>query len=120
MLTDHELRRLRSTVDCLLPGTAVIQRSERQSDGSGGFTESWSPVGTVACHLLIDRSSVEDAVSGRIRLLSGYSVILPAGTDVRSSDRIVSNGATFEVVGYHGANDLAGCLRCTLSRLGDA
>lgn len=120
MLTDHDLRRIRSTVDGLLPGTAIIQRSERQSDGSGGFTESWSAVGTVACHLLIDRSSSEDAVSGRIRLFSGYSILLPVGTDVRSADRIVANDATFEVVGYHGGNDLSGCLRCTLSRLGDA
>lgn len=120
MLTDHELRRIRATVDNLLPGTAVIERAERQSDGAGGFTETWSAVGTAPCHLLIDRSSVEDAVSGRIRLVSGYSILLPIATDVRSSDRIVSNGATFEVVGYHGLNDQAGCLRCTLSRLGDA
>lgn len=120
MLTDHELREIRATVDKHLPGTAVLYSPTRTADGSGGETETWAAYGTVPCHVIIGRSPREDPATGEWRMLSYYSVVVPAATAIKARDRVVSDGATFEVTGYHGANDQHGCIRALVTRVGDA
>lgn len=120
MLTDSELRDIRATVDGLLPGTAVLYRPTRTADGGGGETEVWSAYGTAACHVLISRAPREDPSTGEWRMLSYYTVVLPSSTGVRATDRLVSDGMTYEVTGYHGGNDQKGCIRALITRIGDA
>lgn len=47
-------------------------------------------------------NSSNERLQGRDTVISGYSIFLPAGTDVQAVDYVEVNGGTFEVSGLPG------------------
>lgn len=68
----------------------VIERNTEASDQSGGFTDSWtSVVADVPCRAW--SVNVQEIVaSDRPELINTRLVLMPAGTDVRTGDRLTS------------------------------
>jgi hypothetical protein len=101
MLTDAEIAAMRGTLDDSLPSTCVINRmSAGTSDGAGGWISgSVSPAGTVACRVSPSMLRPnEPVVAGQSGMESNWIITFPAETDIESTDRIVSDGVTYEIV----------------------
>ncbi len=94
-----ELAELRSTLEAeLLAGTAVIQRKTNTRDSSGGWSEAWAAVGTVACRVSpMDLPATERLIADRLTLTAPWSITVPALTDVTVQDRLVVDSHTYEV-----------------------
>jgi head-tail adaptor len=98
-LTDAEIDRMQAVGDAHLAGTAVIQRATAVSDSGGGGSISWANVGTVSARFapVVSQSSAnEDVEGGRMTADVDEILTVPAHTDIRTEDRIVSGG-TFAV-----------------------
>ena len=81
LLSDADLAGMRATAAETRRGTAIIQREVRVSDGGGGGTTSWVPVGTVNCRVAPIASAGEgEHVEGE-RLQPGSEVSSPAAWD---------------------------------------
>lgn len=81
-----------------LSGTAIIQRSTATSDSGGGASVAWANVGTAACRVYpVTTRGRSGLVGGQIDEHTTHYCMLPLGTSVTTSDRIVVDGATFEV-----------------------
>lgn len=102
-LDSGELAAAQADAEALLPGEATVQRLTRVSDGGGGFTDEWTDQATVAARIApvgggepitVGRKST---IGGRIIDATTHVVTLPAGTDVLATDRLVIDGALFEV-----------------------
>jgi head-tail adaptor len=98
-LTDAEIDSMQAVGDAHLAGTAVIQRATAVSDAGGGGSLTWANVGTVSARfapVISTGTTNEDVQGGRMTAEVDSIVTVPAGTDVRVTDRLVSGG-TFEV-----------------------
>jgi head-tail adaptor len=100
VLSAAELAAMRSTAGDALPGTAVLHRSTQSTDALGGRTDLWAAYGTVTCRVSpsTSMSDGEEIYGGEWHNAMPYIITLPYGTDVTSSDRVVANGQTFEVL----------------------
>ncbi len=100
MLTAAEISEMQSTVNLSLPAIATISRLTRTTTALGGSSEAWATVATVACRVspLALFSAAERETSNVEMAVSPWLITLPANTDVRITDRVVSGGRTFEVV----------------------
>lgn len=92
------LPHFRQLANAMLTDTCVIRRVTNTPDDAGGLSESWADAATVACRIG-QPSSREYAAAGRTAEESDAVIRLPAGTDVRGADRIVTGGVTYEVGG---------------------
>lgn len=99
---------LRGLNESMMPDSAAIQRLTETASGDG-TSESWATVATVACRLSPNGSAATEALGAglSVRSAANWRVALPAGTDVRSSDRLVINARTFEVAGVLGGRSYA-------------
>jgi head-tail adaptor len=99
-LTDPEIERMQAVGDAHLAGTAVIQRPTAVSDAGGGGSVTWGNAGTVVARFapVVSASTAdEDVEGGRMTPDIDAVITVPAGTDVRTSDRIASQSRTYEV-----------------------
>lgn len=103
MLTDDELAAMREQLAASLPDTCVILRTTAgTADGAGGYTGgTTSAAGTVACRVspyppIMD---TERVAAGQQGVIEFWSITMPVGTDVLPTDRLTSNGETFEITG---------------------
>ena len=90
---------LRSLQSQYLPDTCTIQRLSEASSGDGN-AESYSTLASgVACRVSPLASGANEALgSGQaVRAVGDWTVWLPYGQDVRTSDRIVYGSRRFEV-----------------------
>ncbi len=100
MLTPNELQDIRAEANQILVETAEIRRRQTVPDGAGGFTVSWQPVGTVKCRLApVGDSAQERAIADKLTAKVILTVLLPAETDIRHTDRLVVGSRILEVVG---------------------
>ena len=96
------LTKYRALANLGLPDTAAIQRVAAATDSAGGRTRAWATVSgmdAVPCRytqLQITPREVEG--TNQVQTLSYWRFTFAAETDVRSTDRIVAGGRTFEVV----------------------
>lgn len=91
--------RLRAALNRTLSTSATIMRKAQVADSTGGYTDSYTAVSTVLCSF--SRSQItpierENAV--QVLAISFWNFVFPAETDIRTTDRIVVSGRTFEVV----------------------
>lgn len=100
MLTAADLASMRAVLEQSLPGTAVIQSGTLASDNGGGYTETFTAAGTVACRIapVVNRGGAEGETGGRIEADAQYVITLPAETTIETDDRIVADGVTYNVV----------------------
>lgn len=91
---------LRNAAAGFRPDTCTIQRATETSDGDG-TSASWATLASgVTCRLSRIGQGGNEALGagGAVRAIGQRRIKLPAGQDVRASDRIVTGGVTYEVV----------------------
>lgn len=99
VLSSARLGRMREVAERTMVDSCAIRRQVEASDGQGGTTATWSTVATVACRVApVGRTPAERTVAEQVQADTLWTVTLPAETDVRPSDRIVSDERTYHVV----------------------
>lgn len=96
MLSAADLASMRATAEQALPGTAVVYGGTLVSDGGGGWDETFTAAGTVACRVA-PASGAEREEGDRVTAESTHIITLPAGTSVETDDRIDVAGVTYNV-----------------------
>jgi head-tail adaptor len=99
-LTDAEIDRMQAVGDAHLAGTAVIQRATAVSDSGGGGSISWANVGTVSARfapVISTGTTNEDVEGGRMTADVDVIATVPAETDVRVTDRLVTDAQILAV-----------------------
>lgn len=86
-----------------MPDVADILRAATTRT-AGGYSQSpdpWPTVATTRCRLTTSLTTVPSEQPGATQLVSitHWMLTVPSGTDIRPSDRIQVQGATFEVLG---------------------
>jgi hypothetical protein len=98
MLSARDLTCLASDVATVLPDTVSLTRPASASDGLGGRSNVFALVGTYAARITpINTQQAEEEVGARLSNGTAYRVALPAGTDVRQTDRITYSSVTYSV-----------------------
>lgn len=99
MLTAAEIAEMRSVQVLAQAGTCVITRGAMTADAMGGYTQTWSAVGTVTGRVWPARESgAERLIADHITETDAWVITVPQGTDVVAKDRITESSRTFEVV----------------------
>lgn len=78
--------------------TAVIYRLSQVADTTGGSIDTRTAVATVRCSFAqsgITPREREGTIT--VQLITVWNFVFPAGTDIRTTDQIVTQGRTFEV-----------------------
>lgn len=103
MLTAAEIAGMRTVAETTFDGTAIIHRHGYVSDGSGGGTSTWTPSGTVACHLspITLRGEREPVIGGRVTPDADWILTIPAETSIDRAARVEVAGVNFEVLALH-------------------
>jgi hypothetical protein len=98
MIPTAELDILRADSLPAMPDTATILRLTATST-AGGHSQSYGSIGTTPCRLSASVLSGgnEQSVAEQLAGIMAYTLVVPAGTDIKPSDRIQVSGRTFEV-----------------------
>ena len=100
----------RKRLERALTGTAVIYRFTLSSDGRGGETMSWvDNADDVACHIEPYARKPSETADDDMRKIESENEFIghfKRGTDILPKDRVVSNGATYEVTGIDALSTL--------------
>lgn len=96
LLSSSEIAAMRADLNWMLPDTALIERPTQVSDTSGGYTETWATVATVACRVAVP-SGGEEVIAGKLDAVGTWTITLPALTDVAAADRITVGTRVFQV-----------------------
>ncbi len=100
-LTADELAECRATAEESLPDTATIQHRTSTPSGGGGSNWTWPDALTVACRLspIAGGEGTSTDLSGPKRVKQETTHILSIAHDtlIAEVDRVVCDGATFEV-----------------------
>lgn len=100
LISSGTLSALQTLAASLRTDTATISRPSRASDGQGGWVDTFASAGTVAVYLTPMRQQpTEGIVAERLQGRVGYYAYVPAGTDVRATDRLSINSISYEVLG---------------------
>lgn len=104
MISADELAEMRTNADGTLPDVCDILRVVSVSDGQGGGTMSWSPVhADVPCSVAPTQvHDWERPVASRVSSQSGWTITVPAGTDVKVTDRVQVGVRLFDVAKVSG------------------
>jgi len=98
VLSAREQACLAADVATVLPSTVTLSRPTTASDGLGGRSSVFAPVDTYAARITpMNNQQAEEEVGARLSNGTVYRVALPAGTDVRSTDRITYDGTAYSV-----------------------
>ena len=93
---------MRDEAELALPDTCVIQARTLATDGQGGRTETYATSVTTTCRVAPagQTSQGTEVVRGDgTRTLADWVVTLPYNTSISQTDRIVTGGVTYEVLG---------------------
>lgn len=85
-----------------LPSTGLVKHRTGTSDGRGGQSESYDVGTAVRCRLLpmgAREAQGREEASGH-KASSWWTILFPAGSDVRTTDRVVIDGQTYEVIDH--------------------
>ena len=117
MLGLADLTWMREAQNMILPGTAIIQRHTLTPDGMGGFTESWSNVGTVAARLypVNSRAFAEGDNGAQLVSQTRWFVTMPVGTSVTAADRLSISSRTFQITQVNNSEMWQTAVRCEVS-----
>jgi hypothetical protein len=105
MLTDGELAAMQdAAASVILTDEVVVERRGRVPDGEGGFTLG-APVDVYRGKGSVEVAGLtpqEQDIAGRYQVSQMFAIQVPAGTDVRATDRVLWSGHTYEVIGPRG------------------
>lgn len=115
-----DLTELRGVATSAMSGTLIIKRPVRSADGMGGFSEAYTAVGTVACHIWRTRVANEITAGAMVQSRAEWYIGVPFGTDIREIDYGEYNGTTtYQIVHVPKDTTWQAQLRCeavTLNR----
>lgn len=93
------LVRARQVVNTTLHAEAIILRKSSVSDSAGGFNDTYASIGTFPCSYARHQvSPFEREATVSVQMVALFNFVFEAGTDIRPTDRIVTDNRTFEVV----------------------
>jgi head-tail adaptor len=99
MISAADLAAMTAQLTASMPDTVLIQRKTLTSDSAGGQTAVWSTVATVAGRVSPSQFPPwEKLFADRVGSHSNWTVTVPAGTDVRTEDRLLAGTRTLEVI----------------------
>lgn len=116
MVVPRALARAQSIVNrATLSTTATIYRRTQVADTTGGFTDTFAVLATVACSFAPQGITPQEREGTfTVQTVTVWRFVFPAGTDVGATDRIVSQGRTFEVTSSaSGSLEVAKRVICT-------
>jgi len=99
LLRDQATARARAELRLTMTSTAQILRKTRVPDSSGGSVDVYASVGTYPCtyaHYPIRPREAEE--QPRIMAISEWFFNFPVGTLILSTDRVLVDSRSFEVV----------------------
>lgn len=80
--------------------TVTILRGQATIDRYGNTTVDWTtPTRTDIDGVAVAPRTSGEEHAGRTAVIVGLTLYLPAGADMRATDRVVARGSTYEVVG---------------------
>lgn len=92
-------RRLRAALAQTLTVSATILRKSQVADSTGGFTDTYTAVGTHMCSFARSQiTPIERENATQVLAISFWNFVFAAETDIRTTDRIVIGSRRFEVV----------------------
>lgn len=102
------LAQLQAVIQETFTVTATITRRTQVTDMAGGSIDTYPTVGTSACSFASTQiTPVERENAVGVQTISFFQFSFPAGTDVRSIDRITVGSRVFEVVApRHGSLEI--------------
>jgi len=115
-LSSAELSSIISIENEWLTGTAIIYRAGTATpNGIGGFTDSYSAVGTVMCDAWIRRSNQKENASyaNQDMGIADWYITVPYDTDILESDIVVIDNKSFDIESVPLKQSLSSALRCT-------
>jgi len=119
-----ELVWARNTVEAFLAGTAVIYTDTRTSDGQGGYTQAYAASGTVSARVAAATTDQfggqELQVGGRYMEIGSRVMTVPYNTTIDTTDQVVFNSVTYEVVEVYDRTPETLGLRVRLRTVGPA
>lgn len=92
-----DLTYLRAEAEQALPTTVSIERAERTEDGQGGYTEAWRAVYQDVPARLAERTGREGVFGSKIAVDAEWVLTLPYDQGITAEDRVVHDGASYEV-----------------------
>jgi hypothetical protein len=99
LISEAKLNKIRATVNRTLPDPCQIKRKSKMPDGRGGFVEGPEvTVATVNSRMIAMSYDQERVYGDRLQNRLGFKVLLPYGTDIKDSDKLVISGRTLDVV----------------------
>lgn len=84
--------------------TAELQAPTRTVDDTGGEAWTYTSQGTVACRLVDQQADTEATVQGRVDEDQLWWLLLPNGTTIDTTWRVILGGATYEVQAVRGGS----------------
>lgn len=94
-----DLAELQAVGESAMAGTLVIRRQTRTSNGMGGFSTTYPPVGTVPVHIWRTKEATELVAGARVQSVAEWYLGVPVGTDIReTTDWGECNGITYQVI----------------------
>lgn len=121
ILGTSDLAWMRDAQNSILPGTVVIQRHTLTADGMGGFTESWSNVGTAIGRLypVNSRAFAESDQGAQLVSQTRWFVTLPVGTSVTAADRLSIASHTYHISQVNNGEMWQTAVRCEVSAVNE-
>jgi len=109
----------RASFDESLPSTGLVKHRTGTSDGRGGQTESYDAGTALACRLLpmgAREAAGREEATGH-KALSWWTLLFSAGSDVRTTDRVIIDGQTYEVVDHGDARSQSLVMKVSARRV---
>lgn len=98
MISAREIADLARDVQEVQPTQVAIRRATSASDGLGGVTHTYTTLATVQARVTpLTDAEAERVVGDRVRSGTVWKVAMPAGTQIRTDDRVMFGNVTYAV-----------------------
>jgi hypothetical protein len=117
-LSSSELTDIRTAINDLMPGTAIILTNAATPDGFGGFTEGTAvrAGGTYSCRIDPIRGQ-EQANSGAVNSFHTYVLTLPYTATVMTNDKVQIGTAIYNVTSIDSGKSWNASVRVIVERV---
>lgn len=118
-ITASEMAGIREAVEDTFVELATIQTVTRASDGTGGYTETWSSRTGVPCRLISASNQGRQGLTtgGQWQVASGWALQLRWDDSIAQGDRVVLGGDTYTVLSVDDAHSQRAYRRAFLRRI---
>lgn len=98
MLRPGELDAIRRPFRQRMTATAVVWRKTETSDSAGGFVDTYEAVASYPCNFSqYPITPTERESTTQVQTFVAWRFVFPAGSDIRSTDRLTVGTRRFEV-----------------------